>query len=197
MQEFWVLALLAGDFAIAVLAGMRGRNAIAWFFLALFLTPFLAGPLLFIMPDLKEETDRKRQHYQRQRTLDARERAERRREEDERKQERLQAQQVHAVLLAKLAGPPSAPLSAPNPPVLTVQESPVPPPLPGDGSAVWFVAVGNEKVGPMDLKRLEELCRTRKVDENSLVWAPGMTHWVPLRERADLLSVLTRAVQRP
>src|SRR5688572_12723677 len=51
--------------AVGVVASSRGRVGIGWFFLALLISPLLAGLLVFVLSNIKEEdADRSEQRKQ-------------------------------------------------------------------------------------------------------------------------------------
>ncbi len=41
----------------------------------------------------------------------------------------------------------------------------------------WYVAVDGKQAGPLTDMELKELVKSKKVEENTLVWRPGLTAW--------------------
>lgn len=41
----------------------------------------------------------------------------------------------------------------------------------------WYVAVDGRQAGPLTDIELKELVKAKKVEENTLVWRPGLTAW--------------------
>lgn len=47
---------------------------------------------------------------------------------------------------------------------------------------VWYIARGNQQVGPMSLEELVQKLRSVPNAEQQLVYGPGMSNWMPARE---------------
>lgn len=41
----------------------------------------------------------------------------------------------------------------------------------------WYVAVDGKQAGPLSDMELKELVKSKKVEENTLVWRPGLAAW--------------------
>lgn len=46
----------------------------------------------------------------------------------------------------------------------------------------WYYVQGGQQAGPVDDGQLEELRRSGKVQEDTLIWCEGMPNWQPLKE---------------
>ncbi|ETX08931.1 SPFH domain-containing protein [Candidatus Entotheonella palauensis] len=77
----------------------------------------------------------------------------------------------------------------------TGQMSPAPghhatvPPIPGQGSTQWHVAVNGQPTGPFSLLQLREAVASGQLTGASLVWSPGMATWSPASAVADLAEL--------
>lgn len=117
-----------------------------------------------------------------------------RQREAELRQDRLNAQQLHMAMMARLLPPPSpqqapiAPLSSDLPPPLPSQED-SPPPLPGEvADKKFYIASDGGKIGPFSLATLVELARAGKITKSTLIWSNGMNTWRPIGEMTDLIN---------
>lgn len=64
-----------------------------------------------------------------------------------------------------------------------------PPPLPLQDP--WWFGINNQKVGPCDSTRMQELIDEGTVDETTLAWRKGMAGWRPAGEVPDLASLFS------
>src|SRR6185503_18003809 len=46
----------------------------------------------------------------------------------------------------------------------------------------WFYAEAGQQVGPIDDQQFDELVRSGKIQDHTLVWREGMANWQPYRE---------------
>lgn len=157
----------------AVLAPGRGRSALAWFFIGLFLS-CLGLIILLCLPDLNEET-------QKTRGADA----ELRRLREQVKKERMVADQRHQVHDARLdAHDRALGLDTAEKPPL-----PEPPPPPAQvtaGEPMWYFVAVDKQLGPVAESQLRELRKGGQVKDDTFVWREGMDDWVPYRDVPEL-----------
>ncbi len=76
--------------------------------------------------------------------------------------------------------------AAPKPP------APAPPPPPAE---LWHVAINDVPVGPIRREEVEKKIQTGAVNGESLCWREGFDDWRPLKDVAELASLLRK--QRP
>jgi membrane protease subunit (stomatin/prohibitin family) len=62
-----------------------------------------------------------------------------------------------------------------------------PPPLPG--AATYFLAVKGKQTGPFDLQALASQAAAGRLTQQTLVWAQGMTQWMPAGQVQALGSI--------
>ncbi|MBC7793164.1 MAG: DUF4339 domain-containing protein [Clostridia bacterium] len=63
------------------------------------------------------------------------------------------------------------------------------------GERVWYVAIEDAQVGPVNLAEVEERWDAKEIDEDTLVWKAGMADWIPLVDVADLAYMITERPQ--
>ena len=56
----------------------------------------------------------------------------------------------------------------------------------------WYVAIGDEQVGPMTLLELESRWSDGEIGSSTLAWFPGMSDWTAIGEIAELRYLLGR-----
>jgi predicted Zn finger-like uncharacterized protein len=56
----------------------------------------------------------------------------------------------------------------------------------------WYVAVGDEQIGPMTLLELESRWSDGDIGDSTLAWFPGMSDWTAIGEIAELRYLLGR-----
>jgi uncharacterized RDD family membrane protein YckC len=52
----------------------------------------------------------------------------------------------------------------------------------------WFYVDAGQQAGPVSEEQLDELRRSGKINENTLVWRDGMTDWLPLSQAKPMTS---------
>ncbi len=58
-----------------------------------------------------------------------------------------------------------------------------------DEKAQWYVAIGDEQVGPISKAEIEARCKAGEVDGKTLSWCPGMDNWLALQEVEALRDI--------
>jgi len=58
---------------------------------------------------------------------------------------------------------------------------------PSPGQIHWYYANGEQVVGPISLDEFQRLIARGEVHQETLVWAEGMTSWLPYREAATFI----------
>ncbi len=59
-----------------------------------------------------------------------------------------------------------------------------------DDKAEWYVAIGDEQVGPISMAEIEARWRDGEIGPKTLSWCPGMDNWLPLQEVEALSNLL-------
>jgi predicted Zn finger-like uncharacterized protein len=57
----------------------------------------------------------------------------------------------------------------------------------------WYLAIGEEQVGPMDLTEVQNRWLAGEIDTGTLAWSAGMSDWTPLSDIDELNEVLQSA----
>lgn len=63
------------------------------------------------------------------------------------------------------------------------------------GERVWYVAIEDAQVGPVNLSEVEERWDGKEIDEDTLVWKAGMADWIPLVDVPELAYLITERPQ--
>ncbi|HSI03762.1 MAG TPA: GYF domain-containing protein [Myxococcota bacterium] len=63
------------------------------------------------------------------------------------------------------------------------------------GERVWYVAIEDAQVGPVNLAEVEERWDNKEIDEDTLVWKAGMADWIPLVDVPELAYLITERPQ--
>ncbi len=63
------------------------------------------------------------------------------------------------------------------------------------GERVWYVAIEDAQVGPVNLAEVEERWDNKEIDEDTLVWKAGMADWIPLVDVSELAYLITERPQ--
>jgi membrane protease subunit (stomatin/prohibitin family) len=79
---------------------------------------------------------------------------------------------------------PAAPGYAAAPPTPPA----APPPLP---VAEWYVGIGGQQQGPLDVAGLRERISRGEVTVDTLVWKSGMAQWLPVHQVPEVAGLLT------
>ena len=183
--EFMVLGIAAAIYGVfglicALIAPVRGRSAVAWFFIGI-VGNCLAIILLLLLPDLKVEAERQRRREEETRML--RELLKKERQVSDRRHathdERLT---VHDRALGVDTALPDTALPDTALPD-TGASSPPPPPV-----AEWFYAVDGKQYGPVAAADLQRLLVARELDGRALVWRDGMANWAAITEISELFD---------
>ncbi|MFA6009108.1 MAG: SPFH domain-containing protein [Desulfobacteraceae bacterium] len=61
-----------------------------------------------------------------------------------------------------------------------------PPPIPGEASVVYFVALGGEQKGPFAAKIIREMIKDKALRPGTLMWKKGLGSWVKASEIPEL-----------
>lgn len=150
----------------AVIAADRGRSALAWFFVGLFLS-CIGLILVLVVPNLKEERER-------QEMADL----ENRRLREQLNKERHVADQRHSQVERRLVEHDEAlGVDTSTPPEITAAT----PPAQLTNADQWFYARDGERQGPVSPETIRHLLQADAIDADSLVWSQGMQDWAPLR----------------
>lgn len=161
--------------ACAMIAQNRGRSAVAWFFIGVFLG-CIGLILLLALPNLKLEQERHEQLRRENRRLRERLRKDRQ-TADQRHQSVTERLGIHDEALGldtakALEGPAETPAHLAG----------GPPPPPRD----WYYLIGQERFGPVAEPILRQLWREGRIDATTLVWCKEMRDWQPIGELPDL-----------
>ena len=62
-----------------------------------------------------------------------------------------------------------------------------PPPIP---TAKYNVVIAGEAAGPFEIDTLRQMAQSNQIDQDTLVWKPGMTNWVLIKDVKELESVV-------
>lgn len=152
--------------ACAVIAASRGRSAVGWFFLGLFLS-CIALVLVLVLPDLKQQEERQE-----------RQNLENRRLREQLAKERQVADQRHGNVARRLGVHDQAlGVDTADAPAIA-EPTGAPPALPH--APTWFYARGKERMGPVAIETIRHLLHARAIDANTLVWREGMADWAAL-----------------
>ena len=185
------MELLIGFLLFAALvaygATTKGKNPAFWFFLAILISPLLAGIILLISPDESQDKSHPRtnkfQKLREQRRL-RQEREEQKQLEADQRAERERSQQLHVALLSQLAGS-RVPVSAPEEPL------DLPPPLPDEVPiAGWYVSIDGQKTGPLEIGGLARLAQKGKINNETLIWRRGYPGWTLLKTEKRLILAI-------
>lgn len=70
-------------------------------------------------------------------------------------------------------------------------------PVPGSGQTIpqplqqiYFVAIDNKPVGPLNEGELSQLIYQKKVKKDTLAWMPGMLGWQPVERVSAILKIV-------
>ncbi len=63
------------------------------------------------------------------------------------------------------------------------------------GERVWYVAIEDAQVGPINMAEVEERWDGKEIDEDTLVWKAGMADWIPLVDVQELAYLITERPQ--
>jgi len=63
------------------------------------------------------------------------------------------------------------------------------------GERVWYVAIEDAQVGPINMAEVEERWDSKEIDEDTLVWKAGMADWIPLVDVQELAYLITERPQ--
>ena len=55
---------------------------------------------------------------------------------------------------------------------------------------VYYIAINNSAVGPLNDKELVQLVMDNKVTKDTLSWIPGMLAWKPIEQVPEILKVI-------
>lgn len=55
---------------------------------------------------------------------------------------------------------------------------------------VFYIAIDNSTVGPLNSKELAQLVMSHKVNKETLSWMPGMTKWKPIEQVPEILKII-------
>jgi uncharacterized protein DUF4339 len=169
------LVLLAFGAACAAIAGQRGRNPVAWFFLGFIFSCF-GLILLLVLPDVQELEDRHKGTEDQSRRL-----------REELAQERQRNQSFRGHVKARLDVHDAA-LEIDTREQTPVTELPAPPPPPSMAAQMdlpqegWYVAeAGGSADGPLGLADMLARVEDGRLRKSSLIWnAEYEQEWVPL-----------------
>ncbi|QDU83581.1 hypothetical protein Pla163_06800 [Planctomycetes bacterium Pla163] len=154
----------------AVFASSKGRSALGWFFVGLFLS-FVGLIILAVLPDLKEDEKRQQALKNRQSHLKEQVRQERQRREafEGHTLARLDAHDRHAGIDTRAGAPPPLPAAH-----VQIEE------------ARWYFEQGGESRGPITESELRDKFEDGELGRGTLVWCEGMEDWAPARSVAGL-----------
>lgn len=169
------LVLLAFGAACAAIAGQRGRNPVAWFFLGFIFNCF-ALILLLVLPDMQEMEDRHQTAQDQARRL-----------REELAQERQRNQSFRGHVKARLDVHDAA-LQIDTREQTPVTELPPPPPAPSEAEQMdlpqegWFLAeAGGTAEGPLALADMLTRVEEGRLRKSTLIWnAEYEEEWMPL-----------------
>jgi hypothetical protein len=151
----------------SLIANGRGRSAVGWFFIGLF-TNCIGLVLVLVLPDVKQEEERRRRLQ-----------LENRRLKEQLNMERQVSDRRHHQIERRLGVHDAA---------LGLDTAP-PPELPArvredydddDPDRQWHYAEGQTTRGPVLRARILELRKKGMIDDDTLVWTEGMAQWTPL-----------------
>ena len=57
-------------------------------------------------------------------------------------------------------------------------------------TSLYYVAIDNKPVGPLNESELAELIRSKKVNKDTLAWMPGMSAWQPIERTPAILKIV-------
>ncbi|MBP3353557.1 MAG: DUF4339 domain-containing protein [Bacteroidales bacterium] len=60
-------------------------------------------------------------------------------------------------------------------------------------SKVYYVAIDNAPVGPLNDGEMMHLIAQKKIDKNTLVWMPGMCGWKTIESVPEVLKIVALA----
>lgn len=154
----------------AVFASSKGRSALGWFFVGLFLN-FVGLIILAVLPDLKEEEKRHGATNKRQSHLKEQVRQERQRREafEGHALSRLDAHDQHAGIDTRATAPPPLPAAH-----VQIEE------------ARWYFEQAGESRGPITESELRDKFDDAELGRGTLVWCEGMDDWTAARKVAEL-----------
>ena len=151
----------------AIVAANRGRSAVAWFFIGVFLS-CIGLILVLCLPDLKKEEERER-----------RQKLENRRLREQLAKERQVSDARNTDVERRLGTHDEAlGIDTSNPPVLPHAAAAAQ----LTGGEQWFYARDNERQGPVTSETIRHLLQAKAIDANTLVWSEGMQDWVAIKD---------------
>jgi hypothetical protein len=63
-------------------------------------------------------------------------------------------------------------------------------PQPSIQQHIYYVAIDNQSVGPLNDSELAQLVTQKKISKNTLAWVPGMSAWQPIEQVPAILKVI-------
>ncbi|MCK5942438.1 MAG: DUF4339 domain-containing protein [Planctomycetes bacterium] len=175
MNDGGVVAIQLGSWLIfgiicAMIAANRGRSAVGWFFIGVFLS-CIGLILVLCLPDLKKAEERER-----------RQRLENRRLREQLAKERQVSDSRHHTVERRLGAHDEAlGLDTATPPELTHSAAAAQ----LTGGTQWFYARDNERQGPVSAETIRHLLQAKAIDADTLIWSEGMSDWTAVRETEE------------
>jgi len=171
-----LLIWLVFGIACGFVAHARGRNGIGWFFIGLIGGCF-ALVILFVIPDLKEESARKDAEERRRRKL-----------EEELMQERSKNHAFRSHATGRLDHHDTA-LGMDTRGMAPGLKAPPPPPRvegadPGMRHGWYHLDAMQQSAGPFDLEQMRAARNEGRLPDEVLVWHESMPDWAPLQGSA-------------
>ena len=169
----------------AAIANTRGRSAVAWFFIGLFLQ-VIALILVLVLPNLRLQQEREQRLHQENRRL--RERVRKGRQVADQRHDETRARiTVHDRALGvdtserNLAGDSHDRLA--------------PPVLPSDGyvdyqETEWYIVLRGEREGPLSFATLRQYWVSGEIQPSTLVWYKDLSDWLRVEDMGNLEEVL-------
>lgn len=170
----------------ALVANNRGRSAVGWFFIGFFFWCF-ALIVLYVIPDLKVEEERRRRLLRENQRLRERIRKDRI-VADQRHREAARRLDVHDRALeldtSKRITDPAQLESLPP-----MEKVPSPEPeydFKSYEGTFWYYVEENEQAGPVEFNELKRLWKKGRIQRNTFVWHESMDDWKAIRHLPDL-----------
>jgi predicted Zn finger-like uncharacterized protein len=66
-----------------------------------------------------------------------------------------------------------------------------------DGPAEWYVAIGDQQLGPMAVSELGRRFDQKEINPETLVWKSGFENWIPLFETKELARLVESRERKP
>ena len=179
---FLFIIILCGILCAAI-AASKGRSAIGWFLIGVFLG-LLGVIIIACLSNLKEEQAHRDRQDEENRRLREKLRQEQLKIESlrmhttERLDQHDRALRMDTRTTTALPGSPVPLGYSAEPPPLPGQEKYAPPPP--DDTPVWYYADDNQKFGPCTEEQIQGLITAGNIAATTLVWRQSMPEWIPV-----------------